>query len=200
MERKRTVMSVREMGKMLGLGKTDSYWLVNKRYFKTLLINGKTYVDVDSFEEWYDNQLRYQKIDGDRPGKNIEKDTYSIKDVADILGVTESTVYRIINVKKIPAEVIDQKTRIPKEKFDAWYFLQDQYKSNGSPKDPSPFLSVKDAARLAGISRQAIMKHLGHDLEAIKAGGKILIYKETFYKWIEKKQGGEHGNDHRTQR
>ena len=34
--RKRTSMSVLEMGRMLGLGKTESYWLIKKNYFKTI--------------------------------------------------------------------------------------------------------------------------------------------------------------------
>ena len=36
--RKRTSMSVLEMGRMLGLGKTESYWLIKKNYFKTILV------------------------------------------------------------------------------------------------------------------------------------------------------------------
>ena len=31
-------MSVREMGALLGLKKVDSYWLVHKNYFKTVLV------------------------------------------------------------------------------------------------------------------------------------------------------------------
>ena len=31
--RKRTSMSVPEMGRMLGLCKTESYWLIKKNYF-----------------------------------------------------------------------------------------------------------------------------------------------------------------------
>lgn len=34
-QRVKTSMSVPEMGKMLGLGKVESYWLVKKNYFKT---------------------------------------------------------------------------------------------------------------------------------------------------------------------
>ena len=32
--RKRTSMSVPEMGRLLGLCKTESYWLIKKNYFK----------------------------------------------------------------------------------------------------------------------------------------------------------------------
>jgi len=34
-QRVKTSMSVPEMGKMLGLGKVESYWLVKKNYFMT---------------------------------------------------------------------------------------------------------------------------------------------------------------------
>lgn len=36
--RKRTSMSVPEMGRMLGLGKTESYWLIKKNYFTVLFL------------------------------------------------------------------------------------------------------------------------------------------------------------------
>lgn len=38
----RTTMSVPEMRRMLGLGKTDSYWLVHKNCFETILVAGKS--------------------------------------------------------------------------------------------------------------------------------------------------------------
>ena len=36
-EKKRTTMSVPEMRRMLGLGKTDSYWLVHRQCFETII-------------------------------------------------------------------------------------------------------------------------------------------------------------------
>ena len=57
--RKRTSMSVLEMGRMLGLGKTESYWLIKKNYFKTILVGNTMRVMIDSFEEWYANQFKY---------------------------------------------------------------------------------------------------------------------------------------------
>ena len=44
-------MSVTEMRLLLGIGKTDSYWLVKKGYFETVIIAGKMRVIVDSFEK-----------------------------------------------------------------------------------------------------------------------------------------------------
>ena len=56
-------ISVPEMRRMLGLGKTASYWLVKKGYFKTIIAGGKMRVMLDSFEEWYQNQTHYKKVD-----------------------------------------------------------------------------------------------------------------------------------------
>ena len=39
-EKKRTTMSVSEMRKLLGLRKTDSYWLVHKDLFTVTMIDG----------------------------------------------------------------------------------------------------------------------------------------------------------------
>ena len=60
MERKKS-MSVPEMGRLLGLGKTESYYLVKKNWFEVVTIGGKMRVMVDSFEEWYAGQSHYKK-------------------------------------------------------------------------------------------------------------------------------------------
>ena len=44
-----TTMSVREMREHLGIKKTESYWLINKRYFDTVTIAGRTRVVKVSF-------------------------------------------------------------------------------------------------------------------------------------------------------
>ena len=57
----RKYMTVAQMGEMLGLKKTDSYWLVHKKLFETKKLAGKTLVVVSSFEKWYENQIKYHK-------------------------------------------------------------------------------------------------------------------------------------------
>lgn len=52
-KKKKTTMSVPEMQRLLGLGKTDAYWLVKKQCFETAIINGKIRIIIDSFEHWY---------------------------------------------------------------------------------------------------------------------------------------------------
>ena len=58
----KTSISVQEMRELLGLGKTTSYWLVNKGYFKTIIAAGKMRVMIDSFEEWYAGQNHYKIV------------------------------------------------------------------------------------------------------------------------------------------
>ena len=66
-EKKKTTMSVPEMRRMLGLGKTDSYWLVHRQCFETIIVAGKMRVVIDSFEHWYANQIKYKKGMDPRP-------------------------------------------------------------------------------------------------------------------------------------
>ena len=57
-------MSVSEMGELLGLKKTDRYWLVHKNYFETKEFAGKMRINIESFEKWYANQIKYHKVLG----------------------------------------------------------------------------------------------------------------------------------------
>lgn len=61
-QRAKTSMSVMEMGKMLGLSKTEAYWLVKKNYFSTVIAGKRMRVMVDSFESWYASQNHYKKV------------------------------------------------------------------------------------------------------------------------------------------
>lgn len=51
----RRTMSVPEMRKLLGLKKTESYWLVHRKFFKTEIIGETMRIDLESFEKWYAN-------------------------------------------------------------------------------------------------------------------------------------------------
>ncbi len=62
-------MSVREMGDLLGLKKTDRYWLVHKQEFQVINVDGRMRVDLESFERWYANQTHYRKVTGEEPGE-----------------------------------------------------------------------------------------------------------------------------------
>ena len=73
-------MSVPEMRKLLGLKKTEGYWLVHREFFKTEIIGGMMRVDIESFEKWYANQVKHKKVNGEEPGRELIKGSYSFQD------------------------------------------------------------------------------------------------------------------------
>lgn len=120
----KTTMSVREMQHLLGLGKTDSYWLLHKNFFEVILINDKMRIVISSFEKWYANQVKYHKVNGPPPGEELCKRSYSVLEVAEILKVDSDTVYTLVRQGKLKAETVDFWMRIPKEEFERWYRSQ----------------------------------------------------------------------------
>ena len=89
-------MTVTEMGNLLGLKKTDRYWLVHKNVFETKELLGKMRVNIASFEKWYANQVKYHKVTGEEPGSELKEWSYSIRDIAQILSIEESVVYDLL--------------------------------------------------------------------------------------------------------
>ena len=59
----RSTMSVPEMRKLLGLKKTDSYWLFHKNLFKTQIIGGMMRIDLTIFQNfsYKDRRNGFQK-------------------------------------------------------------------------------------------------------------------------------------------
>lgn len=67
---KRTWMTVPEMGKLLGLKKTDRYWLVHKNVFESKEIAGKIRINIASFENGMPIRLNIIKLPERNRGKN----------------------------------------------------------------------------------------------------------------------------------
>ena len=126
---KRTWMTVPEMGKLLGLKKTDRYWLVHKNVFESKEIAGKIRINIASFEKWYANQIKYHKVTGEEPGKELKSWSYSVKEVADLLGVDDYLVYDLLKKNQMEAVIVDYWKRIPKESFQNWYKSQSRYRT-----------------------------------------------------------------------
>ena len=122
-------MSVRDMGRLLGLKKVESYWLVHKGYFETILVNGKMRVVTESFEHWYAGQIKYHKVTGEAPGKRLKQESYSAKDIGEILQISESFAYELMKAAGVKPILVDYWQRFPKEAFDEWYMHQTRYRN-----------------------------------------------------------------------
>lgn len=121
-------MSVAEMRRLLGIGKTESYWLVKKNYFDTIVIFNKMRVMVDSFEEWYANQFHYKKVDGTPPGTKWRDTTLSVPELAELLGIHSATAYELVKRVHLETTIIDRRIRVNRDSFECWYNSQNRYK------------------------------------------------------------------------
>ena len=124
----RTSMSVSEMRDILGLGKTESYWLVNKKRFETVIAGGKMRVMIASFEEWYAGQFHYKKVDGQSPGAKWQGLFLSVLETASLLGISGASLYDLLKKKPFKIEKIDNRIMIDMNSFESWYANQTHYK------------------------------------------------------------------------
>ncbi len=187
-----STMSVRAMAELLGLHKTDSYWLVDKHFFKTVQVNGKTRVVTESFEKWYDNQLKYRIVGGPPPGKELRKRAYTVQDISEMLGIDDSTAYRLVIREKIPYITVDYMMMIKKGEFESWYKGQARYRtSEDRARDEAleeSSMTMPEMARLLGVPRKTVYEILKSKkykgcFDVIVVADRKRITKESFEKW-----------------
>lgn len=184
-------MSVPEMGRLLGLKKTDRYWLVHKNFFKTEVILGQMRVELASFEKWYANQVKYHKVTGEEPGLELKQQSYSARDIAEMLHICESVVYDEMNKAGVDFIIVDYWKRYPKEAFDKWYQEQERYRTDEDREMVKDILDstmrMPEMARLLGVPRSTVYGIINNSdiLETITLDGRRRVTKESFYRWYE---------------
>lgn len=160
-------MPASEMGKLLGLKKTDRYWLIHKNYFRTENVMGMLRVDIASFEKWYANQVKYRKVTGEEPGLELKERSLAPGDIAELLDITTDTAYSIIRQNKLETVIVDYWKRVPKEVFWDWYHGQSRYRTKEDRERDSAVeaetLTMPEMARLMGISRQEVYNILRNE-------------------------------------
>lgn len=188
-------MSVPEMRRLLGLKKTESYWLVHRNFFKTEIIGGKMRVDLESFEKWYANQVKYKKVNGDKPGAELLKTSYSFKDAANLLGIYDADLYEIWRKENLETITVDYVKRIPADVFEQWYENQNLYqKVDRMPTIAdleADYIPLQDAADLAGVTSATITKWVQSErFRCVVAGRVLCIQRKEFLQWLKKYQEG----------
>ena len=107
-------LSAGEVGAALGLSKSSLYDLLKAEPFQIIWIDGHPRINKNSFEEWC----------AARPSL---EDTYSATEVAAMMGVHRNTVYGLIERGLFKTERYNDRPRIDKESFEAWYRSQTHY-------------------------------------------------------------------------
>lgn len=212
-------MSVSEMGELLGLKKTDRYWLVHKNYFETKEFAGKMRINIESFEKWYANQIKYHKVNGEEPGKELKEWSYSIPELAEMLELTDGVVYDLIKRNNIDVVIADRKW-ITKESFQKFLDGQDEYHLD--PANDYEELALEENVALADFRRKKLsqtgqrgrngnLKYLTPDeaafmakvsrsmitvwykrgyFPAVKVGANVRIKRKEFEEWLKKRNTG----------
>ena len=188
------LMSVAELGKVLGLKKTDRYWLVHKGLFETTTFLGKMWIRRDSFEKWYAGQVKYRKVDSEEPGSKLREGSYSVRDIAGMLRLHESTVYELIKREGIETITVNGWMRVPRDAFDRWYSRQGRYRTQedlerDAAAEADSF-SYPEAAALLGITRGHLYRILKDPrykdyFKTVMIAGKKRITKESFYRFLD---------------
>ena len=160
----RKLMTVRKMGDLLGLKKTERYYLVKKGFFEVIQVNGQMWVVCDSFEKWYVNQAKYKKVTGEEPGRELKEWSYSPREIAQLLEIDEATVYEILKDNQIETVTVDYWKRVPKEAFEKWYSSQKRYRTKQDREKDAKIeeatVSMPEMARLLGVEREIVYRLL----------------------------------------
>ena len=192
--KKKTWMSVLEMGNLLGLKKTDRYWLVHKNFFECKVLAGQMRVNVASFEKWYANQIKYHKVTGEEPGLELKAWSYSVTELAELLEVSEDAIYELLKNKKMETVEVDYWKRIPKKSFEEWYKGQSRYRTKEDKQKDAVLedatITMPEMAKLLGATRSkvyAILKNpkYSHFFEFIVIAEKKRITKASFQKFLD---------------
>ena len=141
---KRTTISVPEMGRWLGLGKTRTYDVLRENDIETIKVgNGikkYTRVILDSFEEWYTGQTHYKKVVEECPiGASFYHPTpdprpvdeqiraifgdrivYTVEEARMFLVISRTGMYDLVGLNLFPSTKVNNKYVIPADLFHEW--------------------------------------------------------------------------------
>ena len=186
---RKTTMSVPEMREMLGLKKTESYWLVHKNYFDTVMVNGKMRIVIKSFEDWYANQVRYKKVDGPEPGKKLRERSFSIAELAALLGIDTDSVYELLQRAPIKTHIVNYQKRVDRKSFENWYKKQEHYRTQEDREQDreaeEASMSLPEMGALIGLDRNQTYALVNDtpELQVIRIGGRRRVVKTSFEEW-----------------
>ena len=148
------------MTRLLGLKKTEGYWLVHKNLFQTVMVARQMRIVLSSFEEWYANQTHYKKVDGSAPGREIKSISYSISDLSKLLNISDDCVYELLKKEDIPIIMVSNQKRVKKRIFHKWLSQQSHYRTPeqraADSKAIKASMSLPEMGRIICLNRDQV--------------------------------------------
>ena len=120
-----------------------------------------------SFDNWYDNQTHYIQTNGKPPGVKLRDGSYTVREIANMLSISDMTVYDRIRKNMLKIFKADHILRVTKESFDTWYAGQDKFRiSENRDSDAKPIeKSISPAVKLAGPQTSCPMDERENEFE-----------------------------------
>ena len=189
---KRESFPVSELRKMLGVRKTESYWILKHKGLETIKIDGHIRILKTSFQKWYDNQTKYHIIGGPPPGKTLTGMSYSVSDLTELLAVSDTAIYTLLKKGAFETFIVDHRIRITKESFDRWYSEQTRYRMPTERVRDAELTSITyslpDIRRMLGVHRNTVYSIINSrryrgSFECVIVAGQKRITKQSFDRW-----------------
>lgn len=200
----RRTMSVPEMRKLLGLKKTESYWLVHRKFFRTETIGGMMRIDLESFEKWYADQDVYRKVTHIPTAEELENDYICLQDAADLLGISREKLAKIARSEEIgkllDSTICNNKRWITRKSFqlflnaqNVYYILDDgdEQEKDTVSLEIKEYISRQEAAELAGVSVSTVTKWMqSGEFQCVGAGKVLWVHRQQFLNWLNEHREG----------
>ena len=185
---KRNSFPVRDLRIMFGIKKTDSYWILKNRNIQTVTINGKMRILKESFWNWYNNQTKYHIIDGPEPGAVLKETSYSVRDLMQLLDISNDNAYTLIGKGVFDIIKVDYQIRITKESFERWYPTQEKYRLPDDRAEDEKMMAVSysmpEIGRILGLHRNSVYSILKKPgFEFVRVAGQKRVTISSFEKW-----------------
>lgn len=175
-----TVLSL-EPGETLFYEADNRYTLNDDKSTKLIDNTGKLIAEIDS---------NYRKVTGEEPGARLKTESYGIKDIADMLGITTSSVYDLLQQTGLDTVTVHYRLRVPRKAFDQWYRHQDHYRNAKDRERDRPLeeksMTVPEMGRLLGLDRREAWKlhyRIKDQLMTIRVANRPRVTRESFEQW-----------------
>ena len=183
-------ISIPEMRKMLGIGKTESYWLLQNKGLQTFVLKGCKRIRKKDFWDWYSRQTRHRLLDGPPPGSALQETSYSVRELTELLAVSRDTIYALLKKNVFDTFQADNHTRVTKDSFERWYARQSRFKRAEDREKEADALrtsySMPELAQLLGIHRNTvyeILKKRKDIFDMIEVAGQKRVTVSSFEVW-----------------
>ena len=159
-EMKRT-MSVPEMRKLLGIKRRKATGWYTRITLKQNSLTEPCVLILQVLKSGMRDQTKHKKVTGEKPGAQLCAASYSFRDVANMLGEYDGTIYDLWNRKGLPTVTVNYRKRIPREIFGSWYEKQNEYHKVDGPATieeiEEKFILFREAAAMLKMSNEELL-------------------------------------------